>query len=1050
MLSTSRQQQGEQASNWSADIKPDRYNPFPGLRPFTSDESNLYFGREGQINEILVKLSVNRFICVMGYSGSGKSSLMSCGLIPVLQGGFIMHSSPNWHAILSRPGTSPIENLCDSIIQYLLENERIKREDSRAYRSILLAIIRTSSNGLVEVAQFLQEQHNDNVFFLFDQFEELFRFQDPESVEETFNEIQQYINLILTAVRQVDTPIYAAITMRSDFIAKCSPFPGLTDLINASNYLVPQMTREERKVAIRGPVEVAGGKISYRLVSRLLNDMGHDQDQLPILQHALMRTWDYWVENREEGEPLDLRHYQAIGGISQALSMHANEIYEELSTRQKEIAEVLFKSITEKTADNKGMRRPCKLSLIAEIAEADTSEVIEIVEHFRKPGRSFLMPGYTVPLSDDSVIELSHESLMRIWNKLDLWVNEEFESAAMYKRLSEAAEMYQIGKTSLWRPPDLQLAINWRQKQRPTRFWAQRYNEAFERVVVFLDTSWLVYESELRNQEVLRTRSLNRTRNTAIILGIAALIAILFFILANVQKLEADKQTLAAKEQEEIAKRESEQALIARNEAFEQRKLALEQNRLLEEAQRELKLALDEARVARDQANRSLQYALLQEKNAVKASEDERIARVDAENQKNRAETNLERANQLYMLTIAQAMAGKSVQEDDDKDLAGALAMQSYHFHRRYDGKRYDPFIYNALYHALTINSGASYNAVKVPGGMRNRMNAVAVSTSTNTFYAAGADGRIFKGNYETRTSAPVAFQNAYPNKVIALSKDEQFLINGTDSAVVQVVDLKSATAKPLSIAGMPSATNAIEVLPDNVHMVVSKADRGVYQVNIRTGQTTLLGKYAYELKALSVTPDGKSVAGVSWTGQLVVIDLETKAIEVLVENPAAQFLSVQFSPDGNILAYGTYEKNDQRGLVKLFDVKQRKEIRQYAGHKAGVYDVAFSPDGKLLASAGSDRRMQMWVLELPQDLPIQMDNNNGFIWDIEFSRDSKYLIAACHDSEIRVWSTDPELLAKNICPVIKRNMTPDEWSKYVGNDIPYETTCINLLISDY
>jgi hypothetical protein len=82
-----------------------------------------------------------------------------------------------------------------------------------------------------------------------------------------------------------------------------------------------------------------------------------------------------------------------------------------------------------------------------------------IVDHFRRAGRSFLMPAAHIPLNADSMIELSHESLMRIWNRLETWVEEEFESASMYKRLSEAAAMYQIGKTGLWRPPDLQLAL---------------------------------------------------------------------------------------------------------------------------------------------------------------------------------------------------------------------------------------------------------------------------------------------------------------------------------------------------------------------------------------------------------------------------------------------------------------------------------------------------------------------------------------------------------------------------------------------------------------
>src|SRR5690606_1439297 len=116
-------------------------------------------------------------------------------------------------------------------------------------------------------------------------------------------------------------------------------FPGLTALINGSNYLVPQMTREQMRAVIEGPIRVAGGAITPRLVKRLLNDAGNDQDQLPVLQHALMRTWEYWYTHREAGEPIDLRHYNAIGGIAQALSLHANEAYEELSSREKERSE---------------------------------------------------------------------------------------------------------------------------------------------------------------------------------------------------------------------------------------------------------------------------------------------------------------------------------------------------------------------------------------------------------------------------------------------------------------------------------------------------------------------------------------------------------------------------------------------------------------------------------------------------------------------------------------------------------------------------------------
>lgn len=1030
---------------------PGTTNPFPGLRPFTVDECHLFFGREGQVDDILLKLSQNRFVCVMGYSGSGKSSLMYCGLVPVLYGGFVTHSGPNWHIIVTRPGTAPIQNLADSIVDYLITQNRIAAVDRSIHNAIILSVLRSGSHGLVEVSRFLQKEHQENVFFMIDQFEELFRLQEEILEEDAINESQQYVNLLLTAVHQREVPIFSAVTMRSDFIASCSVFPHLTDEINKSNYLVPQMSREQRKMVIEGPIAVGGGKISQRLVKRLLNDMGKNQDQLPILQHALMRTWDYWLDNREEGEPMDLRHYNAIGKVSQALSQHANELYESLSTREKEITEVLFKSITEKTADNKGMRRPSKLSLLAELADASEEEVIRVVEHFRKPGRSFLMPAHYIPLTSDSIIELSHESLMRIWNKLNAWVEEEFESAQMYKRLSDAAAMYQIGKTGLWRPPDLQLALNWQKKQRPTREWAQRYDEAFERAIVFLDTSRITYEAELKNQEMLQKRVLRRARVTAIVLGIAALIAILFFVFAQIQTIEATKNLATANTQREIATQQSKEALRQTAIATEQRKEADSARANAERYNLELKSTLVQLGIEKDKAVQALATAKYQTQLAVEAGVKESVARKEAEKQTEIAEEESEKSNALYMLTVAQSLAAKSVQEDDDNNLAGLQAMQAFHFHRRFKGKHYDPYIYSGLYHALKEIAGTTYNAIKVQGPSRNRMNSVAVSTKSAQFYAAAADGRIFSGNYETLKGKPTGFENPYPNRIVALSTDENYLANGTDSANVQIFNLVNPKAKPVLVTTLTGATNDIEFLPNNTGFAVSKTDKTISIVNHLTGKVTASATLPFELKSLSVNPNGKQLAAGTWSGELVLLDLPSMTYKVALRDTGAQILSVRFSPDGKKIAYGTFEIKTKRGLVKMYDVeKQKKDERQFTGHRAGVYDVEFSPDGKLLASAGSDKRLQMWVLDNPNDLPIVMDNNNGFIWDIAFAKGSDYLIAACHESEIRIWPTDPDLLANQVCPKLQRNMTQDEWIKYVGVDIPYENTCPTLLIKPY
>lgn len=1026
-------------------------NPFPGLRPFTIDECHLFFGREGQVDEVLVKLARSRSVTVMGYSGSGKSSLMYCGLVPVLYGGFMTNTSPFWQVIPVRPGNSPLANLTNAIVDHLIKQNKIEEKDKQIHKAIILSVLKSGPDGLIEISKYLQSREGENIFFLVDQFEELFRFR--ESNDEFANEAAAYVNLILTAVHQKGSPVYLSINMRSDFIGECSIFPGLTQMINESNYLVPQMTREQKRMAIEGPVAVGGGKISQRLVKRLLSDIGDNQDQLPILQHALMRTWDYWIENHEVGEPMDIRHYNSVGKITQALSLHANEAYDELTTREKEIAEILFKNITEKNQENQGLRRPAKIGLVAELAEASDREVIQVVEQFRKSGRSFLMPGPHVPLSADSNIELSHESLMRIWSRLSTWVDEEAESAQMYKRISEAAAMYQIGKTGLWRPPDLQLALNWQKKQKPTRTWAQRYDIAFERAIVFLDTSRITYEAELKNQEMMQRRMLRRARVTSVVLGIAALIAILFMVYGLVQQLQAEKQFAAAKEQEGLALKARDEATIAKEEAIAQQKKTKEALDLNQELVDKLQNTILQVQQARSQAERNLilakQSAKIAEEQTLTANEQRGLAQSNLQ----KAETAVKESNRLLMLSIAQSMEAKA-ETMEDKEIAGLLAMQGYLFHTKYEGKKYDPYVFAGLYSALEKLSGSNYNALKVPGNLINKMFALAVSKKGNAIFTTGNDGRIFQGDFIKQTIQNQIDANPYPNRVLALSIDERYLVNGSDSSFMQIFDLSNGRAKPLKVSGHKGFVNDIKFLPNGSGFISASTDRTLRLTNHLNGQGSVLIDLPYAIKSFDISPDGKTLIGASAAGQLVQVNIDAKTYELLVDESPNRILSVAYHPSRNMIAYGTEIVDDRglarRGSVKLYDLSGNKITKELTGHKAGVSDVEFSPHGFLLASAGYDRKLQMWVVDQEEDLPITMDNNNGNIWKIAFSKDSDYLLASCNNGEIRVWQTSSRMLAEQVCPKLPRNMTPEEWKTYVGNDIGYEPTCKSLLISDF
>ena len=200
-----------------------------------------------------------------------------------------------------------------------------------------------------------------------------------------------------------------------------------------------------------------------------------------------------------------------------------------------------------------------------------TEELFEVVEKFRSPGRSFILPRQDVHLSESSVIDLFNDSLIRSWDRLRDWVNNEASSMQIYQGLSEASALYQQGKTGLYRPPDLNLAINWREKNKPTLAWAVQYNPAFERAMVYLRTSEKAYFEEEQNKIRLQKRKVKRIRLMATALGIVSVLAMGLILFAFVRKKTTERQILLAEKQKTAADSTAALAIRYAQEAREQK-----------------------------------------------------------------------------------------------------------------------------------------------------------------------------------------------------------------------------------------------------------------------------------------------------------------------------------------------------------------------------------------------------------------------------------------------------------------------------------------------
>ena len=262
-----------------------RFNPFLGLRPFEERDEELFFGREEQVDELVGRLRRRRLIAVVGTSGSGKSSLVRAGLLPALHGGFMAGAGSRWYAATLRPGTQPIANLAEALEASGVLGPPEPHDEVRA--GLARAALDRGALGLVDLLRDSQVRPGDNVLIVVDQFEELFRFK-----QENVNEAAAFVKLLMAAAAYPDLRLYVVLTMRSDFLGECAEFAGLPEAINDGLYLVPRMSWDQLRRAIVGPAGVAGAEIEPALVTRLLNDLGDNPDQLPVLQHALMRTWD--------------------------------------------------------------------------------------------------------------------------------------------------------------------------------------------------------------------------------------------------------------------------------------------------------------------------------------------------------------------------------------------------------------------------------------------------------------------------------------------------------------------------------------------------------------------------------------------------------------------------------------------------------------------------------------------------------------------------------------------------------------------------------------
>jgi hypothetical protein len=524
----------------------DQRLPYPGLRAFEREESHLFFGRERDVDELIARLASARFLAVVGASGSGKSSLVRTGLLSALDLGYFARAGARWRVAEMRPGGQPLTNLAAAL-------DEASAAETKPSMALLRRFLAQGPRSVVEWSDAGNLEPDENLLILVDQFEELFRYGDYAAREEA----EAFVALLLESARAEDARIHVVLTMRSEYLGACALIPGLAEEINHGLYLTPRLSREGCREAIEGPARVCGFRLEPALTNQILNDLAsfapweQDQigaqgqllsrraDQLPLMQHLLNRLWLNAEPGADGVKLLTQAAYDQLGGLEGALEAHGDEVLQTLGDIDPAKVERLFRALVSGPDPTSAIRRPCRLAELSANIGGDDAAARAIVEAFRAADCNFLRPEADEPLTDDTIVDISHESLIRQWSVLAAWLRAEARADSHWRRLLLAQERHAQGEGDLMAGLELDAVAAWWDQEQPTAVWADRHGGGYEAVGDFLRISREAKAEVEREKLASAVRGRRRLLTTLMVVSALLVVAVGSNIYAGILRGQA-------------------------------------------------------------------------------------------------------------------------------------------------------------------------------------------------------------------------------------------------------------------------------------------------------------------------------------------------------------------------------------------------------------------------------------------------------------------------------------------------------------------------------
>ena len=1020
--------------------------PYKGLQFFDESDTDLFFGREYLTQRLMERLQerlstspAQRFLAIVGASGSGKSSILRAGLLPTLRrkppfSGWMIHSFT--------PTERPLEKLASILTSEtasVISTAILIDDMSRDQRALHLTTARITSR---EKKLSPRSRTPEGVLLVIDQFEELFTLCRSESEREAF------IDNLVTATTGPGGATLVVLALRADFYSHCAPYAALRDALADGQEYIGAMNTEELRRAMEEPAKRGDWELEPGLVELLLQDIGAEREgatepgALPLMSHALLETW-----HRRQGRKLTVSGYLATGGIRGAIADTADDVFQnEFDEAQQGIARNIFLRLTQfgEGEDNVDTRRRAAIKELIHRPE-DEPHVREVL---------IRLADARLIITDNEVAEVAHEALIREWPTLREWLVEDREGLRLQRHLTLAAEGWERRKRD---PGDLYRGARLAQ----TVAWAKKNtNTLSELESEFLEVSNELAQQEEIEREAQRRRELEaaqalaetqqqaatQLRKRALYLTSAFILALIMFGIALFQGNRARQIAITAQDERRIA--------TARELA------AASLNNLDVDPERSILLALQSISTTRSADGTILPESL----EALHRSIISSPIRMTLTGHGTRVLSADFSPDGKQLATIGDdgtAIIWDAMSGVESLRLPGSTQPSDFVSTARI---KYNP--------AGNLLAVCDSNQVKLydpdTGDLLRSFQGPATDTTTLAFnrdgkhIAAGSiDGMAYI--WGVSTGSPLLELSGHVDAIegVTFSPDGKWLITASSDATMKIWDATTGdlvrdfsdfTGLVDSVVFNPDGTRLAFGTVDGLHvwqldfdtdqgsttvtnqeiLAIPESAGGIFSpdgtklaapsVSAASGNAIILrdantGRELITLSGhtgwvmgLAFSPDGQRLASTSLDGKVKIWSLLTGNETVTVSGPGAAYgTRVAYNPNG-----GEFATNGGDGTATLWDAKTSQPRLILTGHDLEVLNVAYSHDGKYFATGSIDGSTVVWDTATHEKLLTLTGHEYG-VRDIAFSPDGNLIATGGFDGTAKVWDMETGNLIREI-----------------------------------